>query len=547
MDIKTALADTIKKQTGLDIANLLEIPPEPKLGDFALPCFKLSAQLKKSPQEIAKELKEKIKSESIEKSEIAGSYLNFYLSKRWLAKQVLVKTYIKSAKQKKTAKTVIVEFPSPNTNKPLHLGHLRNMSIGESVSRLFEMKGYKVIRANLNNDRGIHICKSMLAYKKFSNNKLPDKKPDHFVGDFYVMFENEAKKDENILSEAQELLRKWEAKDKETIKLWKKMNSWALKGFEQTYKRFGLKKFDRTYFESETYDKGREMIFEGLKKGMFKKDEDGSIYVDLGGELGKKILIRADGTTLYITQDIYLAVLKYKEYKFYKSVYVVASEQNYHFKVLFTLLKMLGYDFDCHHLSYGMVMLPEGRMKSREGKVVDADDLMDELKQKILEKHKIKNKTAEKIMLSAIKYYLLKFSAHKDFTFRPEESISFEGETGPYLQYALVRAGRILDRAGKPGGKVSFNMLSSEQEFMLIKKLSEFDNCINKAVETYSPNIIANYAYELAQAFSIFYENCPVLNADKELRNARLLLVKSFHTTLKTALYLLGIEEVKEM
>ncbi len=542
MDASRKIAEIIKKQTKLDVANILETPPEPGLGDVALPCFKLAGILKKEPNKIAEELKGRIKSSLIREVKVAGGYLNFYLNRAYIIKSALTEKRM----LRKKNKPIVIEFPSPNTNKPLHLGHLRNMGLGESAARILEFQGYRVKRVNLNNDRGIHVCKSMLAYKMFGMNKMPDKKSDHFVGDFYVMFAKEAEKNPECENEAQEMLRKWEKKDKETLELWKRMNAWALKGFEETYKRFGLKKFDKTYFESQTYEKGREMVMEGLKKGLFEKDETGAVYAELGKELGKKILIRADGTTVYITQDLYLAVLKYKDFKFHKSIYVVASEQNYHFKVLFELLKRLGYKFGCYHLSYGMVLLPEGRMKSREGKVVDADDLMDDLKRELLKLHKLNNRTAEKIMLAAIKYYLLRFAVNNDIMFIPEKSISFEGETGPYLQYSLIRAKRKLGNYRKPG-KAKFEMLDKPEEFMLAKRLSGFDGVVEKSAETYSPNLIANYAYGLAEEFNLFYEKCPVLKAEKEIKEARLLLVSKFYQTLKTALYLLGIEEVERM
>jgi len=543
----------------------LEIPPDSKLGDIAFPCFYLAKEFKKNPAEVASEISRKIKipkDSLIERAEAAGPYVNFFLDNEKFAEWMLNK--IKKLGDKfgcseiGKGKKVMVEYPAPNTNKPLHLGHMRNMAIGESVSRLFEMLGFKVFRINLHNDRGIHICKSMLAYKKWGSDRQPDKKPDHFVGDFYVLFSKKSKEDPSLEDEARDMLRKWEEGDKEVVALWKKMNSWAEKGFEETYKRFGVS-FDKIYKESETYKKGKGMVLEGLEKGVFQKDGTGAIYFDLTKYgLDKKILIRSDGTTLYITQDIYLAYLKYKEFEIDKSIYVVGNEQNYHFDVLFKILdelKKLGYEFapENYHLSYGMVFLPSGKMKSREGTVVDADDFMDEIEKMAKEEIKKRNKLyggkltelSRKIGLGAIKFFLLKYDEHKDFVFNPEESLSFEGETGPYLQYSLVRAKKILEKSGTPSFK---NLKFSEpEEFELIKKMSDFPEIVESAALKYKPHLLANYSYELASLFSRFYEKCPVLQTDEPLRSSRLALVSSFIQTMRSCLKLLGIDEVDVM
>lgn len=560
--IKEEVIDLLTKTVKLsreDLAELLETPSDSKLGDLALPCFHLSKALKKDPKTIASEIREKIKLPKglIREVKATGPYLNFFFEEAKLAESTLKRIW-KERKgygyKRRLNKTVVVEFPAPNTNKPLHLGHLRNMSLGESVSRLLETQGYRVVRVNLNNDRGVHICKSMLAYKKWGDNKEPDKKSDHFVGDFYVMFSQKAKEHPELEREIQEMLIAWEAKDPETIGLWRKMNCWALDGFNETYKRFGVS-FDKVYYESRTYEKGKEMILEGLKKGIFYKDESGAILADLG-ELGKKILLRADGTSVYITQDIYLAKLKYDEYHYEKSIYVVASEQNYHFRVLFKILKMLGFKFadKCYHLSYGMVYLPSGRMKSREGSVVDADNLMDELdgmaEKEVRKRHKLKEtevkNLSEKIGLAALKYFLLRCSANKDFVFKPEESISFEGDTGPYLQYSLVRAKKIQQKAGtKPTVSIDFTLLNKPEEIALIKRLGEFPGILEKTAGSYSPHILTEYAFKLATLFSQFYEGCQVIAAEsEELKKARLLLVNSYYHVQKSCLNLLGIEEV---
>lgn len=537
---------------------IIEEPPDPKMGDLAFPCFGLAKETGKNPAEIAKEIagKTDVGGSVFREIRATGPYVNFFFDRAKLTESVVKEIDSKRGNygSGKSKEKIMVEYPAPNTNKPLHIGHMRNMAIGESLSRIFEKNGCKAIRANLLNDRGIHVCKSMLAYKKWGQGKKPDKKTDHFVGDFYVMFSQKAKDDPGLEEEAQDLLRKWEAGDKETLALWKKMNSWAEKGMNETFKRFGVS-FDRIYKESEMYQKGKEMVFEGLNKGVFKKDETGAIFFDMTEQgLDKKFLIRADGTTLYVTQDIYLAVLKYKDFKMDKSVYVVANEQNYHFDVLFKLLeelKKLGYKFaeDNVHLNHGYVSLPSGRMKSREGTVVDADDLMDEMKAIALTEVKKRNelgekqseKLAEKIALSAIKFFLLRYDEYKDFVFRPEESISLEGETGPYLQYSLVRARKIVEKSGE---KPRAGCLEQDEEFKLAKKLSKFPDVV-KGAANMRPHLIANYAYELASLFSVFYEKCTVVKSDRE--RERLALVQAFVHTMKSCLELMGIDEVEMM
>ncbi len=561
MEFKEEIVKLLSKELNLkeqEIKDLLETPPDPKLGDISLPCFKLSNTLKKDPKVIALELKSKLKinKDSIKETKVIGSYLNFYFNNEKFISSTLTKILREKGRygfKPKNKEKIVIEFPSPNTNKPLHLGHLRNMSLGESVSRLLESQGNTVFRVNLNNDRGVHICKSMIAYKKWGSNRLPDKKPDHFVGDFYVMFSKKESPDLEL--EAQEMLRKWEKGDKETLNLWKKMNSWTLQGFNETYKRFGSK-FDKTYYESKIYKKGKVLILEGFKKGLFQKDEKGAIIIDLIG-LGKKVLLRGDGTSIYITQDLYLAKLKYEDFKFNKSIIISASEQNYHFKVLFKLIETLKFPFagSCFHLSYGMVLLPEGRMKSREGTVIDADDLIDELsemakKEIILRQKATKNvgAIAEKIALASLKCYLLKFTAHIDIVFNPKESISFEGETGPYLLYSLVRANKILEKLTPSLNKINFNLLITQQEISLIKSLAEFLGIIEKSSKSLSPHILVDYLFKLASAFNLFYENCQVINAEnKDLKLARASIVKAYNIVLNSSLSLLGIDIVKEM
>jgi arginyl-tRNA synthetase len=543
-----------------EIENLIETPPSSEIGDYAFPCFFLSKILKQNPNKIAEDFSKKIKiTKEIEKIESKGPYLNFFINKKKLAENIISEILKQKENYgkiilKKPIKTM-VEFSSPNTNKPLHLGHLRNMAIGESISRILEFNGEKVIKTSLNNDRGIHICKSMAAYKNYGKGKTPDlekKKSDHFVGDFYVMFNNFLKKNNNLEAESQLLLQKWEKGDKETISLWKKMNKWALEGFHETYKKFGIK-FDYEFFESSFYKKGKEIIEQGLKSKVFERTEDGAVKIDLEKEkLGEKILLRKDGTSVYVTQDLYLAKLKFEKYKIDKSIYVVGNEQNYHFNVLFTILKKLGFEKEMHHLSYGMVELPEGKMKSREGIVIDADDLIDNVqklvKNELVKRQKLSGKELEKrsliISLASIKYMLLKVDVKKDMLFNPKESISFEGDTGPYLQYSYARASSILKKVKIKKDKFKIDKLENE-EFNLSKKLSEFPEVISKSYKSLNPSAIANYSYQLSQIFNEFYHKCPVINSEKSF--FRFSLVNAFRQTLKNSLYLLGIEAIDRM
>lgn len=365
------------------------------------------------------------------------------------------------------------------------------------------------------------------------------------------------KTNKKLEQEAQEMLIKWETGDKNTLAIWKKMNKWALEGFKQTYKRFGIK-HNKEYYESETYKDGKKIVLDGLKKKIFTKNKEGAVKIDLGNPLGEKILLRPNGTAVYITQDLYLAQLRYKDYKFNKCIYVVGNEQNYHFNVLFTIFKKLKFKFaeGCHHLSYGLIELPEGKMKSREGTVVDGDNLMDQLKEtakkEITKRKTIKtniDQTSEKIGLAALKYYILKHAAYKNFTFNPKESISLEGNTGPYILYSLVRATKIQYKIKtKPTKEINFNLLNSLEETTLIKKLSEYSETLEKATAQYSPHLLAEYTYKLASLFNLFYEKKQVTKAEnKETKKARLFLTNCYSVVIKSALNILGISEVKEM
>ena len=554
----------LKKETKLSDINL-EIPPSSELGDYAFPCFILSKKHKKNPNEISKELSQKIKTDNIIKEvKATGPYLNFFVNKEKLSEDVLKKIFKENENygiQSKTNKTILVEYLGPNTNKPLHLGHVRNIALGYSLCKLLKANGHKVFPVNINNDRGIHICKSMLAYKKWGKNDSPSEsklKSDHFVGKYYVMFSKKAKENPKLEEEAKEILEKWEKGDKQTIELWKKMNKWALDGFKETYKKFNIK-FKKEYFESNTYKKGKEIILDGLKKGVFKKD-DGAIFVDLNKQgYGNKVLLRADGTSVYITQDIYLAKERYDDFKYDKSIYVVATEQIYHFKVLFETLKILKFPFadKCYHFAYGMVNLTTGKMKSREGSVVDADDLVDDMIKLSLKETKLRNKNldkkelekrAEKIAMGAIRFHILKYDPIKDFLFDPKESISFEGETGPYLQYTYARINSILKKHTKKiDDKVDISLLKEKEELELIKILGNFENIVKTIGNNYKIHILARYLLDLAQSFNNFYHTYPVLKADEELKKARLLLISCVKQVIKNGLNLLGIDVLERM
>jgi arginyl-tRNA synthetase len=447
----------------------------------------------------------------------------------------------------------MVEFSSPNTNKPLHIGHLRNDSLGESISRILKFCGAEVFKVNIINNRGIHICKSMLAYQKFGNGTTPEK---------------EGVKSEKSEAEAQDMLRAWEAGDSEVLDLWKRMNGWAVKGITQTYARTGVS-FDKLYYESETYLKGRDEILAGLEKGIFYREEDGSVWVDLTPvNLDKKVLLRKDGTALYMTQDIGTAIYRHDDWPFDQLVFVVGSEQVYHFKVLFYVLKQLGYSWadDLYHLSYGMVNLPEGRMKSREGTIVDADDLIDTLRSGALDEITEKGRgdavgdpaeVAEKIALGALHYYLLQTTPTKDMLFNPKESLSFNGNTGPYLQYMGARISSILRKVEAEGasgvgsillGAVRPELLSTEAEWELLKTLAEYPKQAARAAENRDPSIITSFLYDVSKGFSRFYHDCPILAASSpDLGRTRLELVRAVLIVLKSAMDLVLVPFLETM
>lgn len=541
-------------------------PPNSEFGDLSLPCFSFVKILQNSPPEIAKELGEKILPAGIVgKIVAAGPYLNFFLDKREMASLVLnqiLKEKEKFGDSKIFKKEkIMIEYVSPNANKPLHLGHLRNALLGEAMANLLSAVGAKVIRTSLVNDRGAHICKSMVAYNHWGNEKTPVSekiKGDHFVGKFYVMYAAKAEEDKKLEDETRAMLEKWEAGDKKVVALWKKMTKWALDGFAETYKKLGVK-FDKIYFESKIYKEGKKMITDGLAAGKFLKDESGAVITRLGNKLPDKVLLRADGTALYVTQDLYLAKLKFDEYKLTKSIYCVGSEQDLYLKQLFKILEILGYEWakNLYHLSHGMIYLPEGKMKSRSGTVVDADELMDKLEnyaaEEIKSRHadlsdKEKQHRALEIALAALKYFILQVDPKTDMHFDPKKSLSFSGRTGPYLEYSHARICSIIRKAGiKISGKVDFDKLREKWEYNLVVELAKFPEILEKAARAYNPAVLADYLYDLAKIFSDFYRDVKVIGADPEAEKARIALIGAVRIVLSKGLAILGMAAPEEM
>ncbi len=563
MDYKDSVLDSLSSALGKEIpASSLEIPPNPELGDYAFPCFPLAREMRKPPAQIASETAQKIKPGGIIREVRAvGPYVNFFLDKISMASDVLLKIQKEGQDygKGKAGRTVMIESPGPNTNKPLHLGHVRNIVLGNSLVNLFDFAGNKVIRVDIVNDRGIHICKSMLAYKKFSPGKEPDKKSDHFVGDYYVLYAKESEKHPEFDEEIKQMLRDWEAGDPEVRALWKKMSDWALSGFRETYDRYGVR-MDKAYFESDHYLKGKELALDGLKESIFEKDEKGNIVAELSDRgRGKKVILRADGTSIYITQDMVLAKLRHEDYGMDKLVYVVGNEQIHHFKALFEIFRMLKFPFakDCFHLAYGMIELPEGKMKSREGKVVDADDLADEMKRIAMEEIEKrypsltpgeKDQRAEDIGMAAIKFFILKYDPMNNFTYDPKESISFDGETGPYIQYTHARICSIIRKYGQAMPEApDLSLLKEKEEESLITLLASFPANASKAADEYKPSIVCRYLLDLSQSFNAYYHKHKVVQDDKELVKARIVLCDSVRIVLRSGLALLGINAPEEM
>lgn len=551
-------------------------------GDFTILVFPFARYSKLSPEKTGESIGDFMlkNNESFTKYNVVKGFLNLSLSDEyWLTwLKDLALEQIGKASQKPTEK-VIVEYSSPNTNKPLHLGHIRNNLLGYSLYQLLDFYGYDVTKVNLVNDRGIHICKSMLAYQKDGNGETPESsglKGDHLIGKYYVAFdkaykeqiaeliakgltEDEAKKEAPLIKEAQQMLQQWEAGDTETIALWEKLNGWVYEGFNQTYEKLGVS-FDKYYYESNTYLLGKDVVNEGLEKSIFYKKEDGSVWIDLEKEkLDHKLVLRGDGTSVYITQDIGTADLKYSDFKCDKSIIVVGNEQDYHFKVLFSILNKLErpYAAGNYHLSYGMVDLPSGKMKSREGTVVDADDLMDEMIAAAKEKTDALGKTEgmpeaevqqlhKDVGMAALKYFILKVDPIKRMLFDPKESIDLQGDTGPFIQYSYTRLRSIL-RQGD-GSTVTATSELHATERNLIIQLNQFGNNIKKAVDQYSPAVVANYIYDLARSFNKLYAEVPLLKeTDPAKRQNRICLCETAAHVLKAGLQILGINAPERM
>ncbi|QOW11387.1 arginine--tRNA ligase [Kaistella flava (ex Peng et al. 2021)] len=550
-------------------------------GDFTIVTFPLVKILKRSPDAIAVELGDAFATQSdfVESYNVVKGFLNLKIKNNFFLDNF---NSVQQNFDKKEAKnqTVMVEYSSPNTNKPLHLGHIRNNLLGYSVAQILKEDGYNVIKTQIINDRGIHICKSMLAWQKSGNHETPEStnlKGDKLVGNYYVAFDKEykkeiadlvekgyeeevAKKQAPMILEAQKMLLDWEKGDKTVKNLWAEMNSWVYAGFAQTYKRLGVD-FDQVQYESDTYLLGKDLIQEGLTKGVLYQKEDGSVWCDLSEEgLDHKLLLRGDGTSVYMTQDLGTAVQRFKETSIQKLIYTVGNEQDYHFDVLFKILKKLGYDWaeNLFHLSYGMVELPAGKMKSREGTVVDADDLMQEMyetaKEKAQELGKLetlseedKEKSYETVGLGALKYFMLKVDPKKKMLFNPAESIDFAGNTGPFIQYTYARIQSLLAKADYKKTAVSdYELNASEKE--LVMNLSNFKEVVSRAAETLSPALVANYVYEVVKSYNSFYQNNPILNQENEnAKNFRLELSELTGKTIKKGLELLGIGTVNRM
>ncbi len=585
--LKTAVKNLYKQEPAESQMQLQKTRREFK-GDYTIVVFPLLKISRKSPEKTAKDIGDYLLSEIVEIQDfnVIKGFLNLSLKKRtWLRILKDIKTSEKYGFYPEIPgiPSVMVEYSSPNTNKPLHLGHIRNNLLGFSVSRILEAKGRKVIKVNLVNDRGIHICKSMLAWLKYGKGETPEssgKKGDHLVGDYYVRFDQaykeeikllmeeghsreEAEQKSEMMAEARDLLRKWENDDPEVVALWKKMNAWVYEGFNDTYNRLGVD-FDKIYYESQTYKLGKELVNKGLNNEVFFKKEDGSVWVDLQDEgLDSKLLLRSDGTSVYMTQDLGTAHQRFSDYNINKHIYVVGNEQNYHFQVLSIILKKLGFDWynKLYHLSYGMVELPEGKMKSREGTVVDADDLIagmvntaremsDELGKLAEITDNQKDEIFRQVGLGALKYFILKVDPKKNMTFNPVESIDFNGNTGPFIQYTYARIQSVLRKAGKklpeiPGG---YSRIISGKELSLLKMLYNFPAAISEAGRDLNPSIVAAYLYDLAKEFNQFYHDHSILNAENEtFIDFRLNMVSAVADIIENGMYLLGIEVPERM
>lgn len=565
--------------------NLIQIQKTKKEfeGNLTLVVFPFVKLARKAPEQVGTEIGDYLQAHApeIEKYNVVKGFLNLSISSAYWVEQlreILANDNYGIRQADANAPLMMVEYSSPNTNKPLHLGHVRNNLLGYSIARIQEANGWKVVKTNIVNDRGIHICKSMLAWKLFGNGETPassGKKGDHLVGDYYVRFDKEyraqvaeltekgmdeetAKKEAPLMQEAQAMLLKWEQGDPEVRALWAEMNQWVYAGFDETYRRMGVS-FDKIYYESNTYLEGKKEVERGLQEGIFFRKENGSVWADLTNDgLDEKLLLRADGTSVYMTQDIGTAKLRYTDYPIDKMVYVVGNEQEYHFKVLSILLDRLGFKFgkDLVHFSYGMVELPNGKMKSREGTVVDADDLMDQMiidakavsEDKVLKLNDItaeeQQEIARKVGLGALKYFILKVDPRKNMLFNPEESIDFNGNTGPFIQYTYARIQSLLRKAGTIEAGINNTTLPvNQKETELIQHLTEFPAVVKQAGDEFSPAVIANYIYDIVKEYNQFYHDCSILS-EKEpaVCNFRLALSVCVGKVVKTGMSLLGIE-----
>ncbi|MDE5881643.1 MAG: arginine--tRNA ligase [Muribaculaceae bacterium] len=586
--ISRAVSNALKELYGIDVAPEKIVPQQTRKefeGNLTIVVFPWLKASHKSPEVTGAEIGEwLVKNEpAVEKYNVVKGFLNLSVNPAfWLTVLHSIAedpNYgIKAADE--NSDLVMVEYSSPNTNKPLHLGHVRNNLLGYSLSCILAANGHKVVKTNIVNDRGIHICKSMLAWQKWGNGVTPEssgKKGDHLIGDFYVAFdrhyreqvkelmekenmtEDEAKANAPLMLEAREMLRKWEAGDPEVRELWKTMNGWVYDGFDETYKRLGVD-FDKIYYESDTYLEGKDLVLGGIEKGIMYRKDDGSVWADLTGDgLDHKLLLRADGTSVYMTQDIGTAKLRYQDYPIDKMIYVVGNEQNYHFQVLSLLLDKLGFKWgkDLTHFSYGMVELPEGKMKSREGTVVDADDLLDKMvaDAKEMSADRFADMPAEEaaevarmVGLGALKYFLLKVDPKKNMLFNPKESIDFNGNTGPFLQYTYARIRSVLRKAGGVDMDMMPKAEPNEKESTLIQKVADFKSVVEEAGRSYSPALIANYCYDLAKEYNQFYHDYSILKEENEdVKQLRLLLSAVVARTLKAGVGLLGMEMPERM
>lgn len=585
--IAAAVAKAISQLYGSEIDPTSIVPQATRKefeGNLTIVVFPYLKASHKSPETTATEIGEWLVANepAVEKFNVVKGFLNITVDPafwRSVLHEIAADPNFGITAANENSDLVMVEYSSPNTNKPLHLGHVRNNLLGYSLSRILQANGHKVIKTNIVNDRGIHICKSMLAWKKWGNGATPEstgKKGDHLIGDFYVEFDKHFKEEVRqlmeqglskedaeaqspLMLEAREMLRKWEAGDEEVRTLWKTMNNWVYEGFDETYKRLGVD-FDKIYYESDTYIEGKDLVLGGIEKGIMYRKEDGSVWADLTGDgLDHKLLLRADGTSVYMTQDIGTAKLRYQDFPIDKMIYVVGNEQNYHFQVLSLLLDKLGFKWgkDLTHFSYGMVELPEGKMKSREGTVVDADDLIEQMIDSAREASADRfadmpaeeaAEVARMVGLGALKYFLLKVDPKKNMLFNPKESIDFNGNTGPFLQYTYARIQSVIRRAGGVDLNSTPDAVPNEKESTLIQKVADFPSVVKEAGKSYSPALIANYCYDLAKEYNQFYHDYSILKEeDENKRNLRLILSAVVARTLKAGVSLLGMEMPERM